>query len=199
MFDPVKGPWTVLTLPTDQTSARLFLRTFTGRLFDPALAAGEIDIRDIAHALAQTCRFGGHVRTFFSVAQHSVLVSERAEAIDQGAGLWGLLHDASEAYLLDIPTPLKLSPLFAPYRELEAQLQTAIYQHFGCVGEVPGAVVLADEAQLAVEFRDLMPELPGDAWRARAAGDPPLRPMTCAEAESAFLSRFCALTPRRHS
>ena len=81
MFDLVKGPWTVWTLPTDQTSARLFLRTFTGRLFDPALA-GEIDIRDIAHAPRRPAGSADTCGPFGRAAQRPG--SERAEAIDQG-------------------------------------------------------------------------------------------------------------------
>lgn len=177
--------------PQDATGT---LRTFTGRLYqplniDPAL----IDIRDIAHALAQTCRFAGHTRMFFSVAQHSVLVSRRAGAIDDQAALWGLLHDASEAYLVDVPSPLKETVVFTPYRDAERVLQTAIFEVFGCFGPVPAAVHVADEDQLAIEFRDLMPGLVGDRWTQEARGAAPLVPMSPVEAEAAFLGRFLEL------
>lgn len=174
------------------------IRTFTGRLFRPLdPAPGEIEIRDIAHALAHTCRFGGHTREAYSVAQHAVLVSHHAEQIDRYAGLWGLLHDASEAYLCDVPRPLKHHPALWVYRQAEAALQDVIYRQFGCLGPVPAAVAIADDDVLAIEFRDLMPAREGDGWAARAGAAPPIRPMTPREAEGEFLIRFVELYARR--
>ena len=69
----------------------------------------DIHIEDIAHALSLSCRFGGHGRFFYSVAEHCVLVSllcEMEEA-DDTTCLAALLHDAEEAYLPDIPSPIK--------------------------------------------------------------------------------------------
>ncbi len=82
-----------------------FLPTCTGRsvhILNPR--PEEIDIEDVAHALSHACRFAGHVPAFYSVAQHSILVSE---LLDARTALWGLLHDASEAYLHDLTRPLK--------------------------------------------------------------------------------------------
>jgi len=82
-----------------------FLPTCTGRrvhIADPL--PDEIDIEDIAHGLSHTCRFAGHVPLYYSVAQHSLLVSE---LLDERTAMWGLLHDASEAYLHDLTRPLK--------------------------------------------------------------------------------------------
>jgi len=82
-----------------------FLPTCSGRrvhLLNPS--PDEIAIEDIAHALSHACRFAGHVPSYYSVAQHSVLVSE---LLDERTALWGLLHDASEAYLHDLTRPLK--------------------------------------------------------------------------------------------
>lgn len=80
--------------------------THTRRWVDPtAMAAADIDIRDIAHALAMKCRYSGHCPGFYSVAQHSVIVSRLCEKNP----LAGLLHDAHEAYLADIATPVKRS------------------------------------------------------------------------------------------
>lgn len=88
------------------------IRTFTGRLVNPfAMLAADFDIVDIAHALANTCRFGGHCPEFYSVAQHSVHV---ASLCDGEARLYGLLHDAAEAYLGDVVGPLKCRTQLTP-------------------------------------------------------------------------------------
>jgi len=82
-----------------------FLPTCTGRrvnILNPR--PEDIDIEDIAQALSHTCRFAGHVPAFYSVAQHSLLASE---LLDARTALWGLLHDAAEAYLHDLTRPLK--------------------------------------------------------------------------------------------
>lgn len=81
------------------------VRTFSGLFVDPLnLQPEDINITDIAHALSQIPRFGGHSRVQLSVAQHCVWV---AKELPDELKLEGLLHDASEAYLLDIPSPLK--------------------------------------------------------------------------------------------
>lgn len=91
----------------------------------------DIDIRDIAHALSLTCRFGGHGKSFYSVAEHSVLVarvlaSYRASPLTVYAGL---LHDAEEAYLPDIPSPIKL--YMPEAHAIYDRLSKAIIRKFG--------------------------------------------------------------------
>jgi hypothetical protein len=106
-----------------------WIQTFTGKAFDPFDPKPEdICIEDIAHALANVCRFTGHSRQFYSVAQHSVEVATRLPHELQAAAL---LHDASEAYLTDLPRPIKRRPEFQFYREAEERLQQAIYRRFG--------------------------------------------------------------------
>lgn len=103
-----------------------YITTFTGKKFhflEPN--DDEIDIKDIAYALANQCRFNGHV-PFFSVAEHSVAVAARLHPSMQ---LAGLLHDAAEAYLSDIPSPVKQ---FLPdYQAMEETVQNAIHKKFG--------------------------------------------------------------------
>lgn len=109
-----------------------FLQTYTGKHFHPFdPRPEEIDIEDIAHALSHECRWGGHTTRFYSVAWHSVMVARALEYRGPLASLRGLLHDASEAYLRDIPRPLKLHPSMAGYRAVEASVQAALYAHFG--------------------------------------------------------------------
>src|ERR1039457_6405429 len=115
-----------------------FIGTFSGLRFWPlAPNPDDILIADIAHALAHQCRFGGHAWKFYSVAKHSVHVSQLCPPEH---ALWGLLHDASEAYLVDLPRPLKLLPEFAPYREAERRSQRAVAVRFGLPEEQPASV-----------------------------------------------------------
>src|SRR4051812_20540869 len=95
-----------------------WIKTYTGRFIQPlALTPGDIDIRDIAHSLSRVCRFGGHCVGVMNVAAHSVRVLSRFCTANANATrqekLTALLHDASEAYLGDIPRPLKIHPAFA--------------------------------------------------------------------------------------
>ena len=139
-----------------------FIETFTGRRFRPLSPdPEEIDIRDIAHALSQQCRFSGHTRVPYSVAQHSVLVAHEVERCGgtREEQLWGLLHDASEAYLVDIPSPLKHAPEFAAYRVAEERMMQAVCKRFDLPLAEPRIVRAADETLLGSEARDLMPFL----------------------------------------
>jgi uncharacterized protein len=144
-----------------------WLQTAHGRAFWPLdPRASEVFLDDIGHHLSMLCRYGGAVRSFYSVAEHSVRVADEtarlirfaggsAEAVRAGA-LWGLLHDASEAYLVDVPRPVKHSPEMNPYRAIEARVQAAICERFGLPIEEPPAVHEADALLRATEARDLM-------------------------------------------
>jgi 5'-nucleotidase len=133
-----------------------YLQTVSGRWvnpFDPD--PSQLDAGDIARALANQCRFGGHCRVFYSVAQHSVIVSRIVE--ERGGDVEdvfaALMHDAAEAYLGDMPHPLKhRSPLGAAFREAEGHLEQAIRDRFGIKPAIPG-IKQADRALLATERR----------------------------------------------
>lgn len=132
-----------------------FIRTFTGRLVDPVhLSPGDICIEDIAHALSNQCRFSGHVRRFYSVAEHSVRVMQNCKLDPLSA----LLHDASEAYLVDLPRPLKYHPAFSFYRDVEVKVSWAIAERFGLLPlkEVEDEIHVADKRMLATEMQGLM-------------------------------------------
>jgi hypothetical protein len=87
------------------------IQTYTGKQFYPLdVRQEDIDIEDVAHALSMKCRYNGHCRKFYSVAEHSVYVARELECrypADKNVILWGLLHDAGEAYLPDTPSPIK--------------------------------------------------------------------------------------------
>lgn len=144
-----------------------YIETFTGKRFyplDPYLF--DVDIVDIAHALSHQCRFAGHTREFYSVAEHSYWVAYVLEewGADIETQLWGLLHDASEAYLVDLPTPLKSGEFGEVYRKAEATLQATIMKRFNLPEEMPELVIKADAVMLSTEARDFMP-FREDNWR----------------------------------
>jgi len=172
-----------------------WIQTFTGRRFDPIdPVEGAIVIGDIAHSLSNQCRFTGHVKKFYSVAQHCVLVSY---ICDEKDALHGLLHDASEAYLVDVPRPLKRSGKFDAYLEMENHLQTMIYRRFDLEVEEPAGVKRADTILLATEARDLMAPLHKD-WAQPIAPLPfKIVPLSPEEAKDLFIKRFHELNDIR--
>jgi uncharacterized protein len=170
-----------------------WIETYTGRRFYVTRPrAQDVCLEDIAHSLALQCRFTGHVREFYSIAQHSVLVSHICAPED---ALWGLLHDASEAYYADMSRPLKHSPGMKAYRDLEKHGLMIVAEHFGLVGEEPASVKQADVRLLVSERRDL---LRGDqTWRSTDGVEPvagPIVPWCPRAAEQAFLRRYEELT-----
>ena len=167
------------------------IRTFTGLLVRPLrLRPDDIVLTDIAHALSNLCRFTGHTREFYSVAQHSVLVSRLCAPAD---ALYGLLHDASEAYLCDLSRPVKYHDAFARYRTLEAGLQARILAAFDLAPTVPASVKRADDLALHAELRDLMNGAdPRHAAQAQAV--PAITPAAPKVAFAQFWARFHELT-----
>lgn len=185
----------------------------------------EICIEDIAHSLSLLCRFGGHCSSFYSVAQHSVLVSCGIEnallnkteitVFNADLALWGLLHDASEAYAGDVIWPVKRAPEMEGYRAIETRLQNAVCDRFTLPREEPAIVKHFDLVALATEKRDLMggrgdrtegASLEAAAARARTGSwhsdvvEPfaqKIVPWNWELAQSVFLDRFRVLTAIR--
>lgn len=119
---------------------------------DPA----DVCIEDIAHALSNLCRFGGHSRVFYSVAQHSVLCAQAAWGLGADAVFNVLMHDASEAYLVDLPRPVKL--MLPDYKSLEILTEEAIALAFpGLRFPHPDYVKEIDNRMLNTEQIHLMP------------------------------------------
>jgi len=131
-----------------------YIQTSSGRWLNPFEPDPEqIDPADIARALANVCRFGGHTRVFYSVAQHSVIVSELVQ--ERGGDVEdvfaALMHDATEAYLGDMPHPIKhRSPLGAVFKEAEDRLEAVLQARFAIKPDVP-EIKRVDRALLATE------------------------------------------------
>lgn len=182
-----------------------WIQTYTLTQFWPLDPKPEdVDIIDIAHALSLVCRFTGHVREFYSVAQHSLLVSSRAANLAKTRedairlARWGLLHDASEAYLADVARPVKRTPAMAAYREAEKRLQAVICQRFGLPVEEPPEVKQADLEVLYTEARDLFEGVhPAWEWQAEPLGFTIL-PLEPKAARDAFHIRFARLFPEAY-
>ena len=172
-----------------------WITTHSGRQFFPLSPREEdIDIQDIAHHLSLINRFTGATREPYSVAEHSVRVSW---LLPTTTALWGLLHDASEAYILDMSTPLKKNTnLGAEYQKIEKGIMEAVCRKFGLTEEEPPEVKTADQIMLVTEKRDLLVNNPfHPVWEIAAE---PIRsfihPVPWRQAKAAFLERFVELT-----
>ncbi len=170
--------------------------TAEGKLFDfLAPERGAITVEAIAHGLSHICRFTGHCREFYSVAQHSVLVSL---LVPEQHALAGLLHDAAEAFIGDVSSPLKA--LLPDYRLIERGVEAAVLGRFGLPFVLPQEVKHADLVMLATEQRDLMPAESGSHFSYPAGIEPmPIRlvPLPPSEAKRLFLARFQEITRAR--
>lgn len=163
-----------------------WIQTFTGKQFFPLSPSLEtIDVRDIAHSLSLQCRYNGHCRVFYSVADHSLRV---ARIVSPDHALWGLLHDAAEAYLTDLPRPIKLAVV--GYDRLEDAVLQVIARRFELGWPMPEEVRRADDVMLATEMRDLLGP-PPEPWPLSAAPrEESVVPLSPREAEHAFLERY---------
>lgn len=169
-----------------------WVQTFTGRAFPiESPSPSDIDIDDIAPALSKICRFNGHCRGFYSVAQHSVLVAEHLEwqYAPRHIVRAGLFHDAAEAYVGDLMRPLK--ELLPSYGDIEYNIASAIAAHYHFPFPLPHEVRAADNVLLATEARDLMAEPPA-SWNvpeAPASWIAKIEPWSQERAESVFRAR----------
>jgi hypothetical protein len=168
-----------------------YLLTGSGKRFSYENPQPEsITIQDIARALSRESRFNGHTGEFYSVAQHSVHASKLVPLEVQ---LEALLHDASEAYLKDLPSPLKR--LLPDYQMIERRVDAVIRAKFELPFDKSPAVKIADRIMLATERRDLMPPV-DDCWPCLEGIAPlpvTIQPWSSSEAEEKLLDRFRAL------
>lgn len=160
-------------------------------LLDPW--SSDFTIEDIAHGLSLTCRYAGQCRDFYSVAEHSMLVSQAAPEFAFEA----LLHDATEAFLGDVTRPLK--QLLPAYKEIEKEFERAIFQRFGLPESLPKEVKQADLQVLAAEQSQIMPA-GTDGWALEAGvahANVKVRHLAPAKAKREFLSQFYRLSRAR--
>lgn len=205
MFGSAEGQWIPdcsnpasrgVFVPAEPPRTGDFMQTFTGRQYWPmSPRPHEVYIEDIAHSLSLQCRYAGHCLRFYSVAEHSVLIARHlAAAHAPEVALAGLLHDAPEAYCVDIPRPLK--PYLTNYRAIEQDNWLAIAARYQLDRELPREVHDADNRIIADELVNLVP-MP---WHARYAGKElgvRLRYWSPEEAETEFLATFEALMEGR--
>jgi hypothetical protein len=137
-----------------------YIETVAGRKF--YFFRPDFDLGEIAHALGNICRFTGQSRKFYSVAEHSVLVSRIMEDLELGNPVEGLLHDAVEAYMADMSTPAK--SVLKDYRALEGALDKAMRKQFNLPLEKTQGCIEADWMALFIEANVLLPTH-GKDWR----------------------------------
>jgi len=181
----------------DGYNAAGWIETYTGRMVTPlAPNPRTLGITDIAYALANKCRYTGHTAKYYSVAEHSVLMAEHALSngrIDEAR--WALLHDAVEAYLPDIPRPLK--PGIPGWAEIEGRMERAVLTHFqltlpALVREAVKSMdtrILLREAETLLVSGGLNWQIPGTPLPVEIDGWEPNR------ARSRFLRLFTFLVP----
>lgn len=133
------------------------IRTYTGKDFHVFMPTeDQIDIIDIAHALSQLCRWGGHCNKFYSVAQHSIIAARLIEYSDDDPktkmrdAFCALLHDATEAYLVDLPRPIKRQ--IQQYKDTENHLYTKIAAKYNLPDPMPESVHTVDDDMLYYEW-----------------------------------------------
>lgn len=156
-----------------------------------------IDIQDIAHALSNICRYTGHVSEFYSVAEHSCYVSRQ---LPSEHALAGLLHDAAEAYMNDVASPVKHQDAMQPYRDAEKKLERMILTKYGLAPELPPEVKVVDLKMLSTEAHTLLAPLHPE-WTMTVDGGALPEPypfqvqaLSPHQAKEWFLDRFNMLT-----
>lgn len=147
---------------------RRWRNTIKGKVLDfDNFGPDDVDIHEIASCLAKICRYTGHTHGFYSVAQHSVLVSN---LLPNDCAMYGLFHDCAEAYISDIITPLKdilrANNAFHFYEEMESMIEEAVFRKIGYPyplrSEIAINVKHADTVLLATEKRDVLTKI--DGW-----------------------------------
>ena len=164
------------------------------------ICAGDICMEDVSHALSLICRAGGHIRHFYSVAQHCLNCAAEAEArgYDAEVQLACLLHDAGEAYLSDVIRPVKR--LLSEYIQLERRVDAAVWEAFGLAHLTAGQLALVrevDDAMLHHEFLALRDDLAIFDPAPRCARSPDCAERSPAEVRAELLAYYHRLCEQR--
>jgi hypothetical protein len=196
-----------MTEPIDPRAEMDWMQTFSGRAFYPLDPRPEdIDINDIAIGLARECRFSGQCRAYYTVAEHSVLVSYD---IEERYALEGLLHDAAEAYLRDLTAPVKRALRViesgrggsatgrSSYDQLEDAVCRAISARFGLLYPFPDAVKVSDQRVLLAEYRDALDPPPRPRKEMGAPSSCRVLGLNPQAARQNFLDRFADIMKQR--
>lgn len=168
-----------------------WVQTWSGKRFYPfAPDVDSIDILDIAHALAMTCRYGGHCKQFYSVAQHSVLVASKAPA---ELALRALMHDAPEAYTGDLVRPIKKHPEMVVFQWVEETVERAICAKFDLPFPIMNLAIKRLDNRILNDERDAVLVPTDDLWDVPGAGEPlgvVIKPWSPEVAREKFLNAF---------
>jgi len=186
-------------LDQNQRHGLIWLQTYSGKAFYPFETSyfgnETINIEDIAHSLSLQCRFNGHCKEFYSIAQHSILVANLGQTLSEKQ--FGLLHDATETYISDVPSPLKECKEFVDYVNLESMLRNRICGKFGLfhVEMILSQILIYDKVILATEKRDLMNKSDLEWNELPKPIKTKIVPMSSKRAEKEFLKKFRELFP----
>jgi uncharacterized protein len=175
----------------------VMVRTFSEKWIDvERFEASNFDPRDVARSLSMQCRFNGHVRQFYSVAEHCLLVADLCHGAGIEAEAWGLLHDAAEAWLGDVVRPIrKMTPSLDA---IEDSILQVIARAMGLSWPIPDVVWKSDNQMLATEAVQLL-RVRDDELRFYGGEKPVNVALRCRlpfEAETAFMTRFQSIQNR---
>lgn len=182
--------------PHKQVFTKPTIATFTGKLVNPFdLQPEDIDPRDIAHALSMQCRYTGHVREFYSVGEHCVLIHDYLEMMEYDTPVLrrALLHDGDETYFLDLAAPIKhyVNGFGEKFKEAANEVTKRLVKRFDLIDPEPPIIKEVDVQLREVEISTLFPPLPGREHKYSETFLPiRIRNWSPTEAEFQFLCRL---------
>lgn len=146
---------------TTKTEVPTFISTYTGAQFD--YLDPTVRLEDVAHGLGNACRFGNQAAQFYSVAEHSCLVAAIASQKDLALGLPALWHDAHEAYIGDVPTPLKVL-LGDTYREIQDRIDVVVASYLSIDPMLFHHPIVVEADRQAMEYEAAVLQPYSDYW-----------------------------------